>query len=86
MDFYKVEIKKSAEKEIFSLDKKTVHRIWQKIKKLSENPRPPGVQKLTGTEKCYRIRVGGYRILYQIEEKEKKVVIYAVGHRRDIYR
>jgi mRNA interferase RelE/StbE len=52
---------------------------------LKENPRPVGCKKLTNQE-GYRIRIGNYRILYTIEDENKIVMIYRVGHRRDVYR
>jgi mRNA interferase RelE/StbE len=59
-------------------------RIRYKIISLKENPRPRGIRKLSSREE-YRLRVGDYRILYDIYDKEKKVVVLAVGHRRDVY-
>ncbi len=49
------------------------------------NPRPPGVVKLSGRE-AWRIRIGDYRVIYTIDDVRKGVVIYAIGHRREIYR
>jgi mRNA interferase RelE/StbE len=52
---------------------------------LAENPCPRGVKKLKGLS-GYRLRVGDYRILYDVIPRERRVVVYAVGHRRDVYR
>jgi len=52
---------------------------------LADNPRPQGVVKLSGRE-GWRIRVGDYRVIYTIDDAHKEVVIYAIGHRREIYR
>jgi mRNA interferase RelE/StbE len=86
MPAYRIEIKKSAVKEIKSLDKKVIPPIWEKIKTLSKNPRPPSSKKLTGSIKSYRLPVASYRILYQIDDSTKTITVYAVGHRKEIYR
>jgi len=84
MASYKIEIKKSATKEISKLPNKEIHRIIDKIQALSEEPRPNTCKKLSGDEK-YRIRVGNYRILYSIEDNVLVVYIVKVGHRKNIY-
>jgi len=84
MENYKIEIKKSATKELQKLPNNEIKRIVQKIKALGSNPRPSGCKKLSADEK-YRIRVGKYRILYSIEDNKLLVYIVKVGHRRDVY-
>jgi mRNA interferase RelE/StbE len=86
MAFYKVEIKRSALKEIEKLDRGVIGQIVSKIEALAKNPHPPQSLKLSGSEYSYRLRVGRYRILYQINESSKIITVYAVGHRKDIYR
>ncbi|PHS41708.1 MAG: type II toxin-antitoxin system mRNA interferase toxin, RelE/StbE family [Sulfurovum sp.] len=81
---YSIEIKKSASKEIEKLPKLVLKRILSKIQSLSAEPRPHGCKKLTADEK-YRVRVGGYRILYRIEDDKLIVYIVKVGHRKKIY-
>ena len=85
MESYRIVLRKSAAKEIEKLDKKTTSRVIGKIQALSVDPRPPGCKKLSGEEK-YRIRVGTYRILYQIVDRELIVTVVRVRHRRDAYR
>lgn len=65
---YKLEWKRSAVKELLKLDKRYIANILGQVEKLSENPVPPGVKKLMGTENTYRIRIGNYRIIYEIEK------------------
>ena len=60
-------------------------RIVQCIRSLADNPRPPGVEKLSGQER-YRVRQGDYRIIYGIEDRILRIVIVKAGHRRDVYR
>ncbi|MBI3075552.1 MAG: type II toxin-antitoxin system RelE/ParE family toxin [Deltaproteobacteria bacterium] len=57
-----------------------------KIEALAENPRPPGCRKITGSENDWRIRIGDYRVIYEIDEKERAVKIMRVRPRREVYR
>ena len=81
---YKIEVKKSAVKELESIPSNDLKRILAKIEMLADDPRPVGCIKLTG-EEIYRIRQGNYRILYTIEDDILTVFIVKVGHRRDVY-
>jgi len=60
-------------------------RVDGKIRGLGEDPRPPGAEKLRGKE-GWRIRVGDYRVIYEIDDRSREVMIYRVQHRKDIYR
>ncbi|MDY6831301.1 MAG: type II toxin-antitoxin system RelE/ParE family toxin [Thermodesulfobacteriota bacterium] len=82
---YKVFFRKSVEKDLSGIPKKDVARIFEHIKSLEKNPRPPGCEKPTGQER-YRLRQGRYRIVYSIQENELTVWIVTVGHRKDVYR
>ena len=82
---YKVVDKKSVAKDLRHIPEKEVQRILKRIDNLHSDPRPAGVEKLSGEEK-YRIRQGNYRILYSIEDEIVTVTIVKVGHRRDVYR
>ncbi len=82
---YAVRIKRSAEKEMDRLPDRTFERVAQAILKLERDPRPPGSKKLRGAPD-HRLRVGQYRILYSVDDRERVVVVSAVGHRRDVYR
>ena len=61
-------------------------RVRAAIDRLAANPRPPGVRKLSGNAADYRIRVGQYRVLYDINDAEILVYIVRIGHRREVYR
>jgi len=79
-------IKPSAVKEIEAIPlKRERRRLVERIAGLAENPRPVGVEKLSGQEK-YRLRQGRYRILYLIEDQNLLVNVVKVGHRKDVYR
>jgi len=85
MGNFEVIFKQSVAKDLRQVPKKDVVKILKRIEGLKEEPRPPGVEKLSGQEK-YRIRQGVYRILYEIRNKELIVVVVKIGHRRDVYR
>jgi mRNA interferase RelE/StbE len=82
---YKVLIKRSAEKELDSLPENLRQRIVKRLLVLEENARPDGVRKLQGQE-AYRMRVGDYRVLYSVDDGDHMVTVYAIGHRREVYR
>ena len=82
---YRIRLSNYAEKELDKFNQVLYDRIYQKIKSLENNPRPFGVIKLSD-EESYRVRVGSYRILYDINDKENTIDIYEVVHRKDAYR
>ena len=84
---YGIFIKASAEKEIRRLPRSARERITSAILALRNEPRPSGVRKLKGRdEEGWRIRVGDYRVLYRIDDDQRRVTIFRVGHRREVYR
>ena len=85
MASYRLSIKPSAAKGIEALLKADRLRVIKRIKGLSENPRPPGCEKLSGNDK-YRVRQGQYRIVYSISDEELVVLVVKVANRRDVYR
>lgn len=82
---YKIIFRGRAAKQIQDLPANYFRLVQQHIDDLAGNPRPPGVKKLTAGE-GYRIRVGDYRILYDIDDTAQMVIIYRVKHRREVYR
>ncbi|TVQ44864.1 MAG: type II toxin-antitoxin system RelE/ParE family toxin [Gloeocapsa sp. DLM2.Bin57] len=82
---YDITIKKAAAKALSVLPNEDYQKVRDAIRALAENPRPSGCLKLTGRE-GWRIRIGVYRVIYKINDQDKKVVVLALGHRRDIYR
>ena len=85
MASYSIQLTRSAAKELEAVPTKVRQRIVAKIAALADNPRPAGVEKLSGDDK-YRIRQGAYRILYEIEDDRLIVTVVRVGNRRDVYR
>ncbi len=86
MTEYAIIFARSARKELGSMDEKIVNRIFDKILDLSLQPRPAGCRKLTGNKNLWRIRIGDYRVLYSIDDKEFIVDVVAVRDRKDVYR
>jgi mRNA interferase RelE/StbE len=83
---YEVFIKPSAVKELEGVGtKKDRQRIVARIRELTENPRLPGFQKLSGADK-YRIRCGNYRVVYSINDDQFLAQVVKIEHRRDVYR
>ena len=85
MGSYKIFIKPSAVKEIKAIPQKHRQRIVARIQGLSNNPRPPGSEKLSGQEK-FRLRQGAFRIVYSVNDDEPSLLIVKVGHRKEVYR
>jgi mRNA interferase RelE/StbE len=83
---YQVEISKGASKELKKLSPKLQERIHAKIDDLATEPRPDGVKKLKNRDDGYRIRVGDYRITYDILDEILLITIIEVGHRSSIYK
>jgi len=82
---YKIFIEKNAQKALTKITEKEQNRIIEAIRNLSQNPKPMGVKKLSGRE-AWRIRVGSYRIIYEIQDDKLLIVVISIGHRREIYR
>lgn len=86
MASYQIEIKPSASKELEKLPRQMVIRVVAAIRELADNPYPSGVKKLSGFDRTFRIRVGDYRVLYDIYENRLVIEIIRIRHRKDIYR
>ena len=82
---YEISIKQSAEKELQHIPKRDLPRVIRHMIALSDEPRPRGCEKLSGQER-YRIRQGDYRIVYTVDDKEKKDIVFKIGYRREIYK
>jgi mRNA interferase RelE/StbE len=85
VESYRLEVKRSAAKEIADLPRAECQPVVAKIQMLAREPRPHGCEKLSGAEK-YRIRQGNYRVLYEIDDSTKSVTIVKVGNRKEVYR
>ena len=83
---YRVLLERAAEKDLRSLSPKLHDRIINSFQRLAQDPRPSGCRKLAGTDNDWRIRVGEYRIVYEIDDKQGLIRVNRVRHRREIYR
>ncbi len=83
---YSILLERSAEKDLGRLAPDLHNRIITAIQKLAHNPRPSGCRKLAGTENDWRIRVGDYRVVYEIADVIRVVHVHRVRHRREVYR
>ncbi|MEH2086470.1 type II toxin-antitoxin system RelE family toxin [Nostoc sp.] len=83
---YKVEILRGALKQLKKIPSELQERIQIKIDDLATEPRPNGVKKLKGKENAYRIKVGDYRVIYDIFDDLLVVNVVEVGHRKNIYK
>ena len=82
---YELVVRARVRKSLVRLPKNVYRRVSNTIEGLREEPRPPGCRKLSDRE-GWRLRVGDYRIIYEIDDEERVVTILQVGHRRDVYR
>jgi mRNA interferase RelE/StbE len=85
MPSYEGLLSKTARKQLSTLPLFIHNKIIEDISGLSKTPRPAGCKKLKGLKNAWRIRVGDYRVIYEIEDKVLRILIIVIGHRRDIY-
>ena len=85
MASYRIQIKPAAAKELEAIPLKDRKRLIAKIRRLAQEPRPAGCEKLSGEDK-FRLRQGDYRILYSVDDVNSSIVVAKLGHRRDVYR
>ena len=85
MERYSLEFAKSVRKDLKKIGKRDASRILKAIDRLEANQRPPSCKKLTDRE-LYRIRVGSYRVVYEIFDRRLVIMIVKVGDRKDVYR
>ena len=83
---YRVEFTSAAARQVKKLPRPARDRLLASIESLSNDPRPPGSTKLVGEETAWRLRIGDYRVVYDIVDDMLTVLIVRLGHRREIYR
>jgi mRNA interferase RelE/StbE len=83
---YDLHIERHAEKDLNKLDQTLFIQIAAKIKELAGNPHPQGSKKIIGSQNDWRLRVGDYRVIYEIDTKTKTIRIMRIKHRREAYR
>jgi mRNA interferase RelE/StbE len=83
---YRIEVKRSAAKTLKKIPKASRKRIVEKIDSLAESPPNPDTTKMKGNNPFHKVRVGDYRIVYEIQEDVLMILVVKIGHRKDIYR
>jgi len=83
---YRVLLERSAERDLGRLSVEVHDRVIVALRALANNPRPPGCRKLAGSKNDWRIRVGDYRVIYEIADAIRVVSVNRVRHRREVYR
>ncbi len=83
---YQVVVERAAEKDLKRLASDVRTRVAVALRALSKNPRPPGSRKLAGTKTDWRMRVGDYRVIYEIADVIRVVRVQRIRHRREVYR
>ncbi len=86
MATYSLRFKPTVEKDLLSIPRPMVSKILSRIDQLPVNPFPSQSLKLHGAEHLYRLRVGDYRVVYEVDPESVAIVIHHVRHRRDVYR
>jgi mRNA interferase RelE/StbE len=86
MASYRIEFKRSAGRDIRKIAHSFVSRILKEIEALGETPFPRQSVKLSGAERTYRLRVGTYRVIYEVDPEAGTITIWYIRHRREAYR
>jgi mRNA interferase RelE/StbE len=86
MASFKIEFKRSAERDLRRISRRLIPNILMKIEALADNPFPKQSVKLSTAETVYRLRVGSYRVIYEVDASKKVIVICRIRHRREAYR
>lgn len=83
---YQIEVTPAARRDLRKLPRDVLERVDARIQSLATDPRPHGSVKLTNEDALYRIRVGDYRIIYEVQDEALVVIVIRVRHRREVYR
>lgn len=83
---YEVKLVPTARRVLLKLPARIRAQVAEAVGALAAEPRPPGCKKLAGNADYFRIRVGDYRVLYEVREREILLLVIKIGHRRDVYR
>lgn len=86
MASYRVELKPTAQKDFRKIPKKTLLRVLEGLEGLAQNPFPSQSIKLANADRLYRLRVGDYRVIYEVEAEASVITVHHVRHRREAYR
>lgn len=79
-------LERAAERDLKAVPRAVFDRIITQLKALAHNPRPTGCRKIVGSQNDWRVRIGNYRIVYEVDDKANTVRIMRIRHRREVYR
>ena len=82
---YRLEYAPAFARDFTRLPRAELRRVDQVIQSLREEPRPPGTHAIRGFPSCYRLRIGQYRLVYEVRDRTLVILLLAVGHRSEIY-
>jgi len=85
MGAYRLNISNAVKQDVRNVERAILDRILQKIRSLADKPFPTGCRKLKGSSASYRVRVGDYRIIYEVDTQNRTVTVFHVRHRKDAY-
>lgn len=83
---YRLLVKPSAEKDLARLPRPIQRRVLDRLERIEADPRAPGSVKLAGSKATYRVRVGDWRIVYEIDDARRTIFVTIIAHRREVYR
>ena len=83
---YRIAITRAAAKQVKALPKGARQRVSEAVSALADEPRPHGIKTLDAKKKLYRLRVGSYRVVYQVQDARLVVLVVRVGDRKEVYR
>lgn len=86
MDSYRIEFKPTVEKDLSRLPQAIIVKALERIESLSTNPFPADIKKLKNSKRLYRIRLGDYRIVFEIDSMLSYIIVHYIRHRKDVYR
>ena len=86
MSGFKIDPKGSVENDLKRIDRQYISKILDAIENFAKNPFPVQSKKLKDSEQCYRLRVGDYRVIYQVDTESRLIITYHVRHRKDAYK
>jgi mRNA interferase RelE/StbE len=83
---YEVQLERAAQRDLKALTTHLFHRVVPRIRELAHNSRPPGCHKIVGSKNDWRIRIGDYRVIYEIDDRKRLVKVMRIRHRKEVYR
>ncbi|MEW6546693.1 MAG: type II toxin-antitoxin system RelE/ParE family toxin [Bacillota bacterium] len=83
---YEVFLERTARKDLEALPARVFRQVIACVRGLAHNPRPPGARKIVGSDNAWRVRVGDYRVVYEVDDAAFRVIVYRVRHRKEAYR